>query len=361
MKQGRSLRQVKAERVAKKKRARRRKMTVILLAEVMVLCILLGMGYVITKYDKLQLNLFGKGDLIQNEGVIEDAYTTIALFGGDSREGKLEAGTHTDAMMLVSIHDQTKEMRMVSVYRDLITQQMSGEFKKANHAYFVGGPEEAINMLNRNFDLDIDGYLTVDFKALASAIDLLGGIEVDVTETEAEEINNYLQESADVVEQEAVYVKPGKQILSGVETLTYVRIRKHVGEDYGRTARQRAVVQKMFDKLKTMDLKMLDELTNEVFKGVSTNFTLKELLDLMADAVQYDLKENGGFAFEHSEGSVEHVGSVVVPLGLVENVQELHQYLYPLSAYQVTDTVRAIAEELETLTGYTREDYQEKE
>lgn len=355
MEQGRSLKKAKAERVAKKKRALRRKRTIFLLVEILVLCFLLCTGYVITKYGKLQFNFLGKDDLIRNEGVREDEYTTIALFGGDSREGKLGAGTHSDAIMLLSIHDQTKEIRMVSVYRDLLTQQMNGEFKKANQAYFTGGAQEAINMLNRNFDLDIDGYLTVDFRALAKAIDLLGGIEAEVTEAEAKEMNNYLQESASVVKAKATYVAPGKQTLDGVKALTYVRIRKNVGEDYGRTKRQRVVVQQIFEKLKDMKLTKADSMINEVFTGISTNFTLKELLDLFANAVKYDLKDQGGFAFEYGDCKLEGAGSVIAPVGLVENVQELHHFLYPKSTYQVTETVREIAKEIENLTGYKRE------
>ena len=149
MKQGRSLKEVKAERVAKKKKARRRKRVIVLLAELFVLAILLGTGYVMTKYGKFQLNLFGEGDILVNDGAKKEGYTTIALFGGDSREGQLEAGTHADTIMVVSIDNATKEVKLVSVYRDLLTKQMNGEIKKANNAYFVGGPKDAINMLNK--------------------------------------------------------------------------------------------------------------------------------------------------------------------------------------------------------------------
>ena len=105
-----------------------------------------------------------------NEGANQEGYTTVALFGGDSREGQLEEGTHADCIIVATIDNQTKEVKMVSVYRDTLTEQMNGEIKKANNAYFTGGPQDAINMLNKNLDLDIQNYVTVDFKALAERL-----------------------------------------------------------------------------------------------------------------------------------------------------------------------------------------------
>ena len=211
MKQGRSLKEAKAERAAKKRRARRRRRVIVLLVELFVLFTLLGVGYVMSKYGKFQLNMFGDGDIVKNEGVEKKGYTTIALFGGDSREGELEAGTHADTIMIVSIDNETKEVKLVSVYRDLIVKRPDGKLGKANSSYFLGGPKQAINMLNQNFDLDIEDYVTVDFTAMADVVDKLGGIEIDVTDAEAQEMNNYIGETADVTGKKAKRVKGGLQ------------------------------------------------------------------------------------------------------------------------------------------------------
>ncbi|MBQ2987463.1 MAG: LCP family protein [Tyzzerella sp.] len=361
MKQGRSLKEAKAERAAKKRRAKRRRRALVLIAELFTLFLLLGIGYVMNKYDKFQLNLFGEEDILINEGVKQEHYTSIALFGSDSREGQLEVGTHADTIMIASIDEDIKEVRIVSIYRDLMTKQTNGKIKKANSAYFNSGPKDAINMLNRNFDLDIEDYVTVDFGAMADVVDMLGGIEIDVTEAEAEEMNRYIAETAEVVEKKSSHIKSGLQTLNGVETVTYSRIRKNVGGDYGRTERQRLVIQKLIEKVKETDISTINKIIDEVFSQVSTSFTLKEIIRLAAGVMQYDLGETSGFPFERTDGSIEGIGSVVIPLGVVENVEELHAFLYPKDKdYMVSDIVKEIAGEIEKLSGYTRADYKEE-
>lgn len=362
MKQGRSLKDAKAQRAAKKRKARRRKRAMVLVAEFFVLFILLGIGYVMNKYDKFQLNLFGEGDILFNEGAKQKDYTTVALFGGDSREGQLEAGTHADTIMIVSIDNDTKEVKLVSIYRDTLTLQPDDKIKKANNAYFVGGPKDAINMLNKNFDLDIEDYVTVDFGALVDVVDLLGGIEADVTEAEAKEMNNHIYETARIAGQKTKDMKAGKQTLNGVQAVTYARIRKNVGGDYARTERQRYVIEQLVGKVKKTDISTLNKIIDEVFSQVSTSFTLKEIISLAAGVMQYELGETSGYPFERTDGSVEGVGSVVVPLGVAENVEELHAFLYPKDKdYVVSDTVKDIAKDIEAISGYTRADYQDAE
>lgn len=358
---GRRLKEAKAEKAAKKRRARRRKRAFFMIMEFLILFVLLAVGYVMVKYGKIQLNAFGDGDIVFNDGVKQEGYTTIALFGGDSREGQLEAGTHADTIIVASIDNETKEIRLISIYRDTLVQEANGRLKKANNAYFQGGPQEAINMLNRNFDLDIEHYVTVDFKALADTIDLLGGIEMDVSAEEAVETNKYIVETAMVVDKEVHYVSEGVQILDGVQAVTYARIRKNVGGDYARTERQRLVIQKVVEKAKQTDLVTINAIIDKVFPQISTSFSLGELIKLAAGVLQYELGETGGFPFEHADSSIDGVGSVVVPLGVAENVEELHAFLYPKDEYTVSQTVIDIASEIEDASGYTREDYEETE
>lgn len=358
---GRSLKEAKAEKAAKKRRARRRKRAFFMIMEFLILFVLLAVGYVMVKYGKIQLNAFGDGDIVFNDGVKQEGYTTIALFGGDSREGQLEAGTHADTIIVASIDKETKEIKLMSIYRDTLVQEADGRLKKANNAYFQGGPQEAINMLNRNFDLDIEHYVTVDFKALADTIDLLGGIEMDVSAEEAVETNKYIVETAMVVDKEVNYVSEGVQILDGVQAVTYARIRKNVGGDYARTERQRLVIQKVVEKAKQTDLVTINAIIDKIFPQVSTSFSLGELVKLAAGVLQYELGETSGFPFEHADSSIEGVGSVVVPLGVAENVEELHAFLYPKDEYTVSQTVVDIASEIEDASGYTREDYEKME
>ncbi len=353
--QRKGIKEAKAERAAKKRRARRRKRALFLISEILTLCILLVIGYFVTIYSKIQTE--DLRDTQVNEGVLQEGYTTVALFGVDSREGELDGDARADTMMIVAIDDVTHEVRLVSIYRDLMTQSMGGNIRKANDAYAQGGPQEAINMLNRNFDLDIQEFVTVDFAALSDVIDILGGIEVNVTEDEAYELNQFIDETASVADKEAVYISEGVQTLDGVQAVTYARIRHNVGDDYGRTARQRLVLQLIVDKMKRADITTLNEIIEEILPKIYTSYKKNELVDLAMEVQQYQLGESRGFPFELTDGKVEDVGSVVIPLGVVENVEELHLFLYPNDPYEVTEVVREIAAEIENLSGYSREDY----
>ena len=139
--------------------------------------------YVAAKWGKIQTQDIEAKDLIINEEVQEKngeinlgkGYTNIALFGVDSRDGNLGKGNRTDCIIVASLNNETKEVKMISVYRDTLLDLSDGTLQKCNAAYSYGGPTQAVNMLNLNLDLDIQKYVTVDFGAIADAIDLLGG------------------------------------------------------------------------------------------------------------------------------------------------------------------------------------------
>ena len=178
-------------------------------------------------------------------------YTNIALFGADAREGGIDKGANTDTMIIASIKNKTKEVRLISVYRDTLMQQKDGTYFKANSAYHKGGGEEAIAELNRNLDLDIKNYVCVNFAAMIKAIDAVGGIEVDVQEEEISYINGYATEIIKVtgIPSEGVF-HAGKQNLNGVLATAYARIRYTEGGDFRRTERQRYILSELLKKAK---------------------------------------------------------------------------------------------------------------
>lgn len=357
------LKAVKAAKVRKKRKSRRRKRAAILILEVIILALLSGTAFVMAKYDKFQTVDIKTDDIEINDGVEQEGYTTVALFGGDSREGQLEEGTHADTIIIASINNKTKEIRMASVYRDTLLKQESGGYHKANNAYFHGGPQEAINMLNRNLDLDIQDYVTVDFKALSDVIDLLGGLEIEVTDAEAKMLNEYVDETASVAGKESHHLEGGGTYnLDGPQAVTYARLRKLEGGDYKRTERQRLVIQKIFEKVIHTNISTINDIIDTVFPQVSTSFTLKELLGLASGMTKYKLGDTVGFPIDKTEGSYKKAGSVVVPIGLTENVQQLHDFLYPDEApFTATETVKEISKDISYLTGVERPaDYDEQ-
>ena len=353
-----SLKAEKAVKVRRKKKQRRRRRAIVLVVEVIMLLLLSGVAYAMMKYDKFQTVNIDKKDLQVNEGIEEkEGYTTIGLFGGDSRDGQLEEGTHADTIIIASINNKTKEIRLASVYRDTLLQQKDSTLNKANHAYFNGGPGEAINMLNKNLDLDIQNYATVDFKALVDTIDLLGGLDIEIKPEEVQYLNEYLQETADVAGTEANFIEgSGEQHLDGAQAVTYARIRSTAGGDYTRTERQRLVIEKIFEKVIHTDLATINEIIDTVFEQVSTSFSLKELIGLASDVTKYKLGENTGFPFDVDDThTYQSAGSVVIALGLAENVKQLHEFLYPdEEAQEASDTVQQISDEISYMTGVVR-------
>lgn len=352
----RQLKAVQAAQARKKRRNRRKKRIAILVAEIIILLMLSGTAYVMAKYDKFQRVSIDSEDIKVNEGVKLKGYTTMALFGGDSREGQLEAGTHADTIIIAVMDHDNKEIRMASVYRDTLLEQEDGSYNKANHAYFSGGPVDAINMLNKNLDLNIEDYATVDFKAMADVVDLIGGIEIEVTDAEADMLNKYVGETAKAAGKEAHKLQgAGTYNMDGPQAVTYARLRKLEGGDYKRTERQRLVIQKIFEKAVKTDIATLNKIVDTVFPQVSTSFTLKEIINLGTAGITYKLTDSTGFPFDKDD-SVRYQGtSVVIAQGLAENVQELHEFLYPKeNEYEVSETIQSISDDIMNTTGVTR-------
>ena len=356
-KKQRMKRRMTPEERRKLRRKRRRKRIALLTVEVIILLVLCATAYGIFKLDKLDINILDKDKLEAYRDT--GPYTNIALFGLDSREGELDGGVQSDCIMIASINNETNDVKLVSVYRDTLLQQADGTYEKANSAYNRGGPEEAISLLNRNFDLDIQNYVSVNFNALVDVIDSLGGIELDMTQEEAFYSNGYAFETAQVVGQEMKPIKEeaGTQLLDGVHAVGYARIRYTDGNDFKRTERQRVVLQKVAEKAKKANLLTLNEIVDKVFPQISTNLTLKDMMGFAANIMDYSIVQTGGFPYQVTtdESVREHDGSYVVPIGLRSNVEQLHRELFGEEAYVPSEKVQQINDEIIYLTDITEE------
>ena len=324
---------------------------ILLVVVVVVLCVLFSaVAYVYAKWSKIDTQDIKAEDIVINEEVklnkeldLGEGYKNVALFGVDSRDGSLGEGNRTDCIIVASLNNETKEIKMVSVYRDTLLDLSEGTYQKCNAAYSYGGPVLAINMLNMNLDLDIEDYVTVDFGAIADAIDLLGGVEIDVTEEEVPYINEYIWETAaSAGKPETLVETSGLQTLNGVQATTYARIRSTAGGDFTRTERQRLVIEKMFEKAKSADLGTLNAIIDKVFPQVSTSFTLQEILMYASAYSEYTLVGNMGFPRDNSLDMISGVGSVVVPDDLVSNVSKLHEFLFGTVGYTPSATVQNV-------------------
>jgi anionic cell wall polymer biosynthesis LytR-Cps2A-Psr (LCP) family protein len=146
-------------------------------------------------------------------------------------------------------------------------------------------------------------------------------------------------------------MEAGVQKVNGVEAVTYARIRKNVGGDYARTERQRLVIEKLVKKAKEADLSDIMDMVDTVFPKVSTSFELADLLGYATGISKYKLGETSGFAFEHKDGRIEGIGSVIIPVDVTKNVKMLHEFLYPKDEYTPSATVQETALEIEERSG----------
>lgn len=281
-------------------------------------------------------------------------YRNVALFGVDARDGELGRGTRSDTIMIASINPDTQEIKLISVFRDTYLNLSNDTYNKCNTAYAQGGPEQAINMLNMNLDLDITDYVTIGFSGLMDAVDALGGIEMEITEAEISHLNNYQLCMAEELGLEYTPVeKSGRQILNGMQATAYCRIRYTKGDDFRRAQRQREVLAAMMEKAHSASIGTLTDMVNAVLPQVETSLDVNEILSVLGSASGYHVTESDGFPFEggRAGANVGSKGSCVIPMDLEENVRQLHQMLYPEERYTPSKQVCTICQEIKEQTG----------
>lgn len=338
--------QQSSKKGGKKRKVKKGKIALLLCEVVILVVAVVALGAVLKATDKE--NGITKVEIEEpsaNVGVKEtineseelQKYTNIALFGVDARNGKLTAGTRSDTIMILSVNNETGEAKLVSVYRDTYLNLGNDVYNKCNAAYAKGGPKQAISMLNLNLDLYITDFVTVGFDGLMKAIDAVGGVEIDVKENEIKHLNNYqasmyaTEENPNKLTTDYVPVtEAGLQTLSGYQAVAYCRIRA-VGNDFGRTERQRTVLQAVLEKAKTASPEQLNQIAEEVFPLIATSMDVEQILGLIANVSKYEIVGSCGFPFDTNitTGKIGSKGSCVIPMDLTTNVELLHEYLYP--------------------------------
>ena len=350
-----------------KPRKKRRKVLFIL--EIIVLLLFIGglyvYGQISAKLDKIDIQ---ETDLQEQDIVTNDqapqmtGYTTYALFGLDHRSRNEKLNTeNSDTIIVASINNDTKAVKLVSVYRDTLLNVKDDTYSKANAAYALGGPAQAVNMLNTNLDLNITDYVSIDFDALVTVVDCLGGLDIPLSYAEIVHMNNYCVETAEETgksytpvelpepkpeDQEAIV---GTYHLNGVQATSYCRIRYTASLDMGRTERQRRVIQMIVDKAKKAGLSTIFDIMDQVFPMVKTSVSKTEILKLIPAMIGYCIDETTGFPQDYKFATVK--GSVIVPTTLDSNVLKLHQFLYGNTNYTPTQDVLNKSAQIAAIVG----------
>ena len=342
--------------------------------EIIVLLLFIGGLYVYgqlnSKLDKINQPVLDDSKIKVNQEVQDSidsqestltGYTTYALFGIDHRDKNTAlGGENSDTIIIASVNNDTKDVKLVSVYRDTLLNLGNDTYSKANAAYAYGEAEQAITMLNTNLDLNISEYATVNFNALTTIIDDLGGLDMDMSYAEIVHMNNYCVETSEETGKDYTPIElPDRPDdieavqyhyhLNGVQATSYCRIRYTASLDMGRTERQRRVIQMIVSKAKSAGLGKIFKIMDDVFPMVTTSMTKDEILQLLPTLIGYSVDDTTGFPTSYKFSNVK--GSIIVPTTLETNVIELHRFLYGDEAYTPSATVKANSEKILEIVG----------
>jgi LCP family protein required for cell wall assembly len=344
----------------KKRRKKKRRKLLLIVFEILLLSVLLVAAYFVNMFQKIDFENMDETeagineDLDQNTLDSLEGYTNIALFGLDNRSANNYDTGNSDVIMIASINNETKEVKLVSVYRDTYLAVGNGRFAKCNSAYASGGAKQAVQMLNSNLDLDIKEYVCVDWAAMVEVIDDLGGLDLEITQAEMNQINKYKKDIDKVTGKSTpAMTEYGLVHLDGTQATTYARIRKLAGDDFKRASRQRIVLQALLEKAKKADLATLTSICNSVVDDISTSLSLSQILSLAKSVGSYSIVSTTGFPFDLTTMTLSSQGDCVIPADLAANVKELHEYMFEDYSFVPSNTVQTISDTIMNNTGIT--------
>lgn len=303
-------------------------------------------------------------DITESTLAIMKGYKTAAIFGVDSRTGSVDKGNNADVNMIVNLNLETGDAQLISVYRDLYLSVTDNNlYDKLNAAYRRGGPEQAVKTLNKNFDLNIDSYFAFNWKAVADGIELLGGIDLEITKSEYTYMNAFIHETCiatgiDSKNPAAHYIKKsGMQHLDGIQAVAYGRLRL-MDSDFQRVERQKKVISLCLEKAKTLDIPKLRLIIEAVLPQIAYAFDMNEMISLLRIVRTVNITESAGCPDVNNVVTMSMGGSgdCVVPLNLEKAVVKLHKILFNVDDYTPSNAVKRYSNRIiELRAKYTEE------
>lgn len=344
------------------RRKRRRRMIIMIVAECFTLALIFVYANVLKTFSMIPPSVKFEREDITNpelpEEVIEKmkGYWTIAVFGVDSRDKALTKDTNADVNIIVNINQDTGEIKLVSVFRDsYLSISENGSYNKINMAYFLGGPKQAMSALNRNLDLNITDYVTFNWKAVADAINILGGVDIELSKAEFYYINAFITETVQVTGIGSHHLEhAGMNHLDGVQAVAYARLRK-MDTDYARTERQRKVIAQAFEKAKKADFETLRVIIGTVFPQISTSIGVDDIMMNVKNITKYHIGETTGFPQARGDTNMGKKGACVIPQTLESNVIQLHNFLFGDEAYTPSALVKKYSAQISADSGMYKE------
>ena len=340
--------------IEKKKKRRKSILKILLIIFVVFIIIdlilaLSGYFYLKSKLSKIQYVPIDKSQIYIDEAVKSNlaTYRNIALFGIDARKDTFSKGYRSDCIMILSLNEQTKEAKIMSLYRDSYLDIDEYGLDKVTHAYSYGGPKLALSTLNKNLDLNITEFVAINFDTVRTVVDKVGGINMHITKEETKYINGYIDELNRIYKTNTKHItKEGDYKLNGIQALSYARIRYTEGGDYKRTERMRDVLNLVFEKVKHLSIPELNDLADEILPHVSTNITENEIMAMIPQVASINITDNFGFPY-HKKGQMINKVYYSVPTSLEDDVKELHKQLFNEDDYTPSKTVKSIDKKID--------------
>ena len=293
--------------------------------------------------EELQSREIEEKQAIEATGEIEEdqAVFNVLLIGTDDRTTEFSDNARGDTCILLSINRKTNQVHLVSFERAIGVKIPSGEYAGQwdwlTHMFWYGGPYLMTREIRENFKVDVTKYIRVNIRTFMELVDSVGGVDIDMTEAECNNINHpegtftagnikgmHVEEE---VQQDLV---PGVNHLNGATAMCYARLRA-IDDDWHRVERQRKVILAAVENLKKMNVTELDQLLNNVLPLVQTNLTEADIASLIPEAgtfvnMDYDTIT---FPLKHTYGLMDGMcGRKVLALDFETNSEELQNFLY---------------------------------
>ena len=299
-----------------------KKITIALIS-ILIIIPLMGIGYV---YFKLN-SMYDKEEAKQINTTIEESeknkkngITNILLVGVDGNN--MEKGNRSDAMMIATIDEKNNDIRITSLARDTYVDIEGYGTEKLTHAYADEGASLLISTIKNNFGIDVDKYIAVSFESFEKIIDILGGVEINVSEKEVSQINGVNNS--------------GIQTLNGSQALAYSRIR-YIDSAYERDNRQRTVIEALYNKFANGSSGNIMDIANEVLRYTKTNMAPLEIVSIANKAIKikdtdFDQVE---FPFEEArkDNNISEKGWVI-EWDKDYNKDKLNKFIYDYANYK---------------------------
>lgn len=310
--------------------------------------------FVQSKIGKMNQVKIDESQLELSENKNLSKYRNVAIFGVDSRADDYGEGNRSDCIIIASINNETHDVKLISVYRDTYVQIEGHGLDKITHAYSYGEAPLALKTLNQNLDLNITEFVTVNFDAVADAVDALGGIKMEITSAEVQYINSYIDETSRVTGNKSKHItSAGTYVLDGVQAVAYSRIRYTSGGDYKRTERMRDVIIAMMEKLKTKSVTQINNIADKILQKVYTNLSLTDMLSMVPALASFNVGESIGWPNEPRGATINDIW-YGVPVTLQSNVEELHRQVFEDENYEAPESVKNISKKIINKTGYSK-------